>query len=349
MAKGNKKVPPAARGGGSDFDNLKSPLAALGVFIAAVLLVAFIPTILTVWRSIVGTMHTLDVTDTVKMKEVLFGGEPWILYCSDKPGEVSSELNEVCGSGIGDTTVSCGKVQCNVPMSSGKTLMDRFKLRDLHPMVFVAANGDAGHQLSAGYLNKKEHLVAKLKDLTQPKIHGIHSLKMWEKSCVNRKSCVVVAYKRQIPQKFNDAILKALGDNRGIRVASMDRSNWSLKIPSEDLLEQRPKKSKIDIVCIHKQGDDAIPSGVFFTGSAKSQEEVSSFLYGCHHGTSDKFIQMEEMPEFKKKEKDAPAPAPEPEEETDVEGWDELLGDDDDEEEEEEEGEEEEEEENEEN
>ena len=44
---------------------------------------------------IVGTMHTLDVTDTVKMKEVLFGGEPWILYCSDKPGEVSSELNEV--------------------------------------------------------------------------------------------------------------------------------------------------------------------------------------------------------------------------------------------------------------
>ena len=31
MAKGNKKVPPAARGGGSDFDNLKSPLAALGV------------------------------------------------------------------------------------------------------------------------------------------------------------------------------------------------------------------------------------------------------------------------------------------------------------------------------
>ena len=44
---------------------------------------------------IVGTMHTLDVTDTVKMKEVLFGGEPWILYCSDKPGEVSSELNGV--------------------------------------------------------------------------------------------------------------------------------------------------------------------------------------------------------------------------------------------------------------
>ena len=41
-------------GGGSDFDNLKSPLAALGVFIAAVLLVAFIPTILSIWRSIVG-------------------------------------------------------------------------------------------------------------------------------------------------------------------------------------------------------------------------------------------------------------------------------------------------------
>ena len=43
-------------GGGSDFDNLKSPLAALGVFVAAVLLVAFIPTILSIWRSIVGTM-----------------------------------------------------------------------------------------------------------------------------------------------------------------------------------------------------------------------------------------------------------------------------------------------------
>jgi len=91
---------------------------------------------------------SIDVANTDWLKEVLFGGRPWILYCDDRKGLRDHYVHHMHLPAVFEESASqlkgiasFGKLDCWQRTASGKTLAHRFDFPK-PPVMFAVANGD---------------------------------------------------------------------------------------------------------------------------------------------------------------------------------------------------------------
>lgn len=296
----------------------------------------------TIMGFIAGTgVVPIDIEDTAKVKEVLFGGDPWLVYCFNNETAMQ-RLPKVLEDHSHDLRSSTGlrvaTMACWDRTSSGRSIVQpnlaagisgRFKLRANPPLAFVVANGDAPRIINLQGLTKPEDIERKAKPALEVKTHKIDALKKWSSLCTSRRTCVVVGHKQKAQLDTALNFLKPLLDsNRAVKVVTLDTSFWQLKL-DERLLAKRPQKAgggRADIFCITRGeggGKNATHSAAFLEDHSASG--AGYFLQGCAARNDGLLVELAAAPVIKARPtkpkvvtpdpirpKSQPSPAPKP-------------------------------------
>ena len=141
--------------------------AAGWFFIIFICGVGFISFLFTMSDVVVGNgIVQLDVQDTAKLKSVLFGGEPWLIYCVNQDTEnyrLPPVLEENARSLWRNLGLSVGVLKCWETTSSGRSVAQRFKLNLKPPLAFVVANGNKPRTLGLTGISKGEELEKRIR------------------------------------------------------------------------------------------------------------------------------------------------------------------------------------------
>lgn len=251
--------------------------------------VGFVSFVSTVLKFLAGTGITvIDVQDSVKLKSVLFGGDPWLIYCVTKETEnlrLPSVLEASSRSLYSNIGVQVGVLRCWDEMATGRSVAKRFKLRDSPPLAFLVANGNQPRVVNFVGVSKLEDLERKIQPALKLEVVTVNSLKTWSNICTSRRACVVVGYKYSAQR---DTALKALRPlhekHRALKMVTLDTSFWQLKL-EETVLTTRPTDKAADVLCLAREdagGGNATFSGLFL----QDLDSAAAFLKACdqHEG-----------------------------------------------------------------
>eukprot|EP00490_Sorites_sp_Unknown_P001964 CAMPEP_0114674062 /NCGR_PEP_ID=MMETSP0191-20121206/45726_1 /TAXON_ID=126664 /ORGANISM="Sorites sp." /LENGTH=304 /DNA_ID=CAMNT_0001940417 /DNA_START=33 /DNA_END=944 /DNA_ORIENTATION=+ len=199
----------------------------------------------------------LDVQDTAKLKKVLFGGEPWLVYCVNADTEnyrLPPVLEENARSLWRNLGLSVGVLKCWDPTSSGRSVAQRFKLNLKPPLSFVVANGNKPRMVGLTGISKVEDLEKKLRPAVALEIVKVDALK-----------------------KTASNVLKPLHSSfRGLAMVTLDTSFWQLKLEEALMATRNKEKGGADVLCLLREerpGENTSLGGFFLesldAGSAK--------------------------------------------------------------------------------
>ena len=115
-------------------------------FTAMFVIPGFFGALITIWGYFSPPFTTISLDDSVQLKNVFFGGNPWLLTCEPYKGQ---EVNSIFSglSSLGSGQYKLGVINCELPMpASGKTIIERFKLNkqkkySRNNLAFTVANG----------------------------------------------------------------------------------------------------------------------------------------------------------------------------------------------------------------
>lgn len=245
----------------------------------------------TVWDFIQGNGVTnLDEKDTAMLKQVLFGGEPWLVYCvnndtiSQRLPKVLEDSARSLSSSLGMKT---GVLKCWDSTASGRSVAQRFKLKLSPPLTFVVANGNKPRPVNMIGVSKAEDLEKKLKPAISVGTAKISTLKSWSSSCTGRRACVVVGHKYPAQKDAALNILRPLLEShRAVKVVTLDTSFWQLKL-DDGVMATRPAKEKgqksADVLCLARRETEASANETHVGRFLDSLDAYSagSFLAAC--------------------------------------------------------------------
>jgi hypothetical protein len=98
----------------------------------------------TVFGFIMGNgIAAVDVKDTAALKIVLFGGDPYLVYCVNNETENQRLPQVLEDSGRNNVGYKIVLLRCWDQTESGRSVAQRFKLRVSPPLAFVVANGNS--------------------------------------------------------------------------------------------------------------------------------------------------------------------------------------------------------------
>ena len=132
--------------------------------------------VLVVYSWFVPNYVRLSVDDPAKLKEVFFGGKPYLVLCNDGEQAVHSIFTEVSRSVSYSREFKTAILDCNQKLPSGKTTLERFKIKALPKkskkhLALVFYNGNKKpKQVPLNYLSDtsvKESLLTWTKELVQ--------------------------------------------------------------------------------------------------------------------------------------------------------------------------------------
>ncbi|GAB5370496.1 hypothetical protein AAMO2058_001498200 [Amorphochlora amoebiformis] len=201
------------------------------------------------------TYEVLDAGNTKFLQNVLFDGEPWVVFCGKKThdGRVNNTYQ-------GRTSISSvqlmdklavqakgrfrvGLLDCLRPLPSGKNIFERFKLKPSSissQIAFWVANGNKPKLLDAYSLRSTVdydvgRLATRVASLTELKATPITNTKQLTKRCVeSKRGCVLIIQKGQsLPENAKGELNKLMKANRRLRYASLDitKRKISLTLP----------------------------------------------------------------------------------------------------------------------
>jgi len=238
----------------------------------------------------------LDVKDTSRLKEVLFSGEPWLVYCVNNQTEnqrlpkVLEDSSSTLWSNLG---LQVGVLSCWEPTESGRSIAQRFKFRNSPPLTFLVANGNKPRLMNLAGVNKAEDIEKKAKPALKLDTHRISTLKGWPSLCTKSRTCVVIGHKTQSQRDQALTIIRPLMESqRAVKVVTLDTSFWSLKLDDE-VMKRRPPQVRgsyrADVLCLARvegakgnsthRGDflqelDSSYASVFFKACEKQEDLV---------------------------------------------------------------------------
>lgn len=261
--------------------------AAGWFFIVFICGVGFVSFLFTMSDVIVGNgIVQLDVQDTAKLKAVLFGGEPWLVYCVNQDTEnyrLPPVLEENARSLWRNLGLSVGVLKCWEPTSSGRSVAQRFKLNLKPPLSFVVANGNKPRTLGLTGISKGEDLEKRLRPALALEIVRIDALKQWTGSCTSRRSCVVIGHKNQAQRDTATNVLKPLHSSfRALQMVTLDTSFWQLKLEDGLMATRNKEKGGADVLCLTREdvpGGNSSYGGFFLQSLDAGSAKV--FLQAC--------------------------------------------------------------------
>jgi hypothetical protein len=170
----------------------------------------------------------LDVTDTAKLKHVLFSGEPWLLQCYSgipfegqhlpRPYRVHKVFQESLGSLKG--IVQGGVLDCEKRLPSNKSLVEKFGfVRRSQPLLVLAAGGVKPRQIPAKDVGSAYGVVGFVKPKAEAKVHKVSTQKTLEAVCGGRRPCLITRLPSDsvvldlVARKFRTVEVVTLGED----------------------------------------------------------------------------------------------------------------------------------------
>mmetsp|Transcript_71519 Transcript_71519/g.155370 ORF Transcript_71519/g.155370 Transcript_71519/m.155370 type:complete len:471 (+) Transcript_71519:101-1513(+) len=268
----------------------------------------------------VGSLLRVDVSNMAWLKEVLFGGRPWVLHCDDAQDPSLSSPPQVLDEAAQQLKelATFGVVDCWQKTESGKTLAQRFNFPG-PPVAFAVANGDPPLVLDLEGVTKPWQLRRKVQAHLAASVARINSPEAFRSTCTSRRACVLVGF-RTAPalaaalRVFN----VVLEDHRGVRAVAVDTSVWKVKL-DKALTASRPKgdAEAADVVCIARVSGSRAKGGAFLRllpGAQLNPESLGAFLGRCAVGKN--LIRLTQQPNITVRPPDLPKisskPAPSP-------------------------------------
>lgn len=238
----------------------------------------------TVLGFVMGTgVVQLDISDTVRLKEVLFGGQPWLIYCVNNETakqRLPKVLEDSLSSLWSSHSLQVGILSCWDRTSSGRSVAQRFKMRQTPPLAFVTANGNKPRIVGFTGVQRPEDLERKVKPALTLDTHKIDTLKKWPTYCTSRRTCVVVGHRHTAERETALNVLRPLQTkHRAVKIVTLDTSFWELKL-DEGVLQTRPPKQQggAAILCLAR---DEMDGNATYSGR---------FLHGLDAGSATSFI-----------------------------------------------------------
>jgi len=268
---------------------------------------------------------TLEVGDTASLKQVLFAGDPWFIYCINndtrnyKLPDVLSESAWPLKRRLG---VRVGTLDCWEQTQSGRSVAQRFKLNLKPPLSFVVANGNKPRVLNLAGISHPEALEKRIKPALALQIYRIDTLKKWSSLCTSRRACVVIGHKHNAQRDTALNVLKPLQEsNRGVKMVTLDTSFWQLKLGPEVMATRTAKEGRgADVLCLAREdsvsGGNTTHAGRFLQSFDSSS--ASTFLTACAQQAD--LVKLSVVPQIKarpskpKKVSAPPPPRPRPRE-----------------------------------
>eukprot|EP00928_Gymnodinium_smaydae_P100153 TRINITY_DN975_c0_g5_i1.p1 TRINITY_DN975_c0_g5~~TRINITY_DN975_c0_g5_i1.p1 ORF type:complete len:444 (+),score=92.37 TRINITY_DN975_c0_g5_i1:190-1521(+) len=262
------------------------------VIVVAICGVGFFNFLCTIWDFVIGDgVHVVDVHDTAKLKSVLFGGDPWLVYCVTNQTQnerMPKVLEDSARTLYGNIGVSVAALKCWDQTESGRSVAQRFKLRTSPPLAFFVANGNTPRVVNFVGLSKPEDLEKKLKPAMKVDVSKIDTLKKWPSLCTSRRTCVIVGHK-QAAQKETalNLVRPLLEQHRRVKFVTLDTAFWQLKL-DEKLLKTRPggdgKQKGADVICLVRDDSASKDSNASHSAAFLPQltsSAMSSFVKNC--------------------------------------------------------------------
>ena len=120
--------------------------------------------LITIWGYLSPAYTTIALDNNVQLKNIFFGGHPWLITCAPYKGQPINPIFTGISSSSYYTSglYKLAMMDCDLPMPSGKTVIDRFRLNkqkkyNRNGLTFTVANGGKP-QIVPGYMmqNKKD-------------------------------------------------------------------------------------------------------------------------------------------------------------------------------------------------
>jgi len=266
---------------------------------------------------------TLEVGDTASLKQVLFAGEPWFIYCINndtRSYKLPDVLVESASSLRRRLGMRVGTLDCWEQTESGRSVAQRFKMNLKPPLSFVVANGNKPRVLNLGGLSDPEVLEKRIKPALELQIYRIDTLKKWSSLCTSRRACVVIGHKQNAQRDTALNVLKPLQEsNRGVKMVTLDTSFWQLKLSPEVMATRTAKEGRgADVLCLAREdsGGNTTHVGRFLQSIDSSS--ATTFLAAC--AQQENLVKLNATPKIKarptkpKKVSAPPPPRPRPKE-----------------------------------
>lgn len=250
-------------------------------------------------------VSVLDVQDTATLKRVLFGGDPWLIYCVDNVTEsqkLPQVLTESSWSVKRSTGLRMGTLRCWETTESGRSVAQRFKMKLKPPLTFVVANGNKPRALNLVGISKPEDLEKRVKPALTLEIKRIGTLKSWPTLCTSRRACVVIGHRQTAQRDTATTLLKPLQEShRGVQVVTLDTSFWQLKLDPV-LMATRPGaggegSKRADILCLGRKDGSANATYLGRFLDSLDSSAASDLMTAC--GQQSGLVEMKEAPKIK--------------------------------------------------
>lgn len=256
-----------------------------------------------IWGLLGGSgLSHVDVQDTANLKALLFGGQPWLVYCVNNQTlnyPLPTVLEEGSGQLWRSLGVQVGVLRCWDSTASGRSVAQRFGLKRSPPLSFVVANGNKPRVVDFAGISKIEDLERKMLPALALEVHKIDALKKWPNLCTSRRSCIVVGHKHQAQKETALNMLKPLLEQyRSTKLVTLDTSFWQLKLENK-IAATRKNKGGADVLCLARTeptgSGNATFGGLFFQEFDSSS--AAAFFKACSEHSD--LVPMSAAPKIK--------------------------------------------------
>mmetsp|Transcript_8108 Transcript_8108/g.19896 ORF Transcript_8108/g.19896 Transcript_8108/m.19896 type:complete len:443 (-) Transcript_8108:132-1460(-) len=196
------------------------------------------------------TYEVIDHTNTKALQDILFKGDPWVIFCGRK--DAQGRVNNTYDGRSSLTAVKTmdtlavkanyrfrvGLLDCSAPLPSGKNLYERFNLKPKSAKVtFWVANGNPPRMIDVRASSEYEiaRLANQIANFVTLKVETLTSTKQLHKKCINyKRGCVVLIQKgNSLPAPKEAEVNTILKENRKIRYFKLDitQRQISLNLP----------------------------------------------------------------------------------------------------------------------
>ncbi|EKX54365.1 hypothetical protein GUITHDRAFT_99847 [Guillardia theta CCMP2712] len=231
----------------------KYGLSTAGVVIT----IACIYSLVTISRS---SVRTIELNNADLLKEVFFGGDPWMVHCANEntTGLSAGFLGAAKRLSV-TSSIKFGAIDCGGKLPSNKTFYERFKLplydfNKNRPLGFLFANGDSPLQIPDDLYSEPKKLSNWAEKNSKPSVKEVAWDRTFQKFCILRDACVMLHTKGKY--KAPAWLVKVMTRHRATKFVSINRKMHKTSFDGQVRLSRAEDKPRLAIMQRSKDGED---------------------------------------------------------------------------------------------
>mmetsp|Transcript_36963 Transcript_36963/g.85611 ORF Transcript_36963/g.85611 Transcript_36963/m.85611 type:complete len:423 (+) Transcript_36963:99-1367(+) len=243
MAPAPRKPPKAGAGGkraasnaGMDAQRRKQQgLLKLGGILAAI--AAVLAFFFQAGFGLTGGVVEVKLNETEALKQIFFGGEPWLVQCVGPGKKLDSNFVAAAPYLAANkepySVVKTAAIQCGDKLPSGKTVYQRFNLNpSTHPLVTLFANGEKPLVVSAEALELTATLVKRVSEASKLRISEVSTPSSFGRACLSKpnKLCLIILPYTALTAEHNATLRTVAGANRGLQFALINTASVQVSV-----------------------------------------------------------------------------------------------------------------------